>query len=111
MIISLPFIPSLQKNQYHMGNVVICKNLMQKASVVGSASGVANCFFSGGLFSLSPSNYFSLERQSRAVIKRWGPGISPGHFQRKMEGNRTKRNPNCLIPHLLFTILPGILKP
>ena len=45
MIISLPFIPSLQKNQYYMGNIVICKNLMQKASVVGSAFGVANCFF------------------------------------------------------------------
>ena len=50
-----------------MGNVVICKNLMQKASVVGSAFGVGNCFFSVALFSLSPSNYFSLERKRRAV--------------------------------------------
>ena len=67
MIISLPFIPSLQKNQYYMGNVVICENLLQKASVIGSTFGVANCFFSVPLFSLSPSNYFSLETIKRAV--------------------------------------------
>ena len=34
----------------------------------------------------------------RAVIKRWGPRISPGYFQRKIE---PKEIPSCLIPRPL----------
>ena len=34
----------------------------------------------------------------RAVIKIWGPGISPSYFYRKIE---PKQIPSCLIPHLL----------
>ena len=39
---------------------------------------------------------------SRAVIKKWGPGISPGYFHRKIE-EKIERNEfrSCLIPRLL----------
>ena len=49
---------------------------------------------------------------SKAVIKRRGPGISPGYFLRKIEETKhQKKIPSCFIPRLLvvFTWQPEIL--
>ena len=82
MIFSLPLTPTLQKNHYHMGYAIIHEQVDAESQCGRCVvCGVANCFFSVALSSLSPSNYFSLERQSRTVIKRWGPGISPGYYE------------------------------
>ena len=82
MIFSLPFTPALQKNQYHMGYAIIHEQFDAESQCGRSVvCGLANYFFSVALSSLLPSNYFSLERQSRTVIKRWGPGISPRYYE------------------------------
>ena len=37
----------------------------------------------------------------RAVIKKWGPGISHGYFHRKIEEKISSEIPSYLIPRLL----------